>query len=191
MNKKANRGFSIVLLLLIGVTAALLYALRDGDEDPGSAETPPPPHGIGPASQPTAPARSALPAPARDTPSTTVRRAVEPSPADAGAAKREPLGVHSARSAVPVQIAEEKDPRRRAQLMRMHQLAVARSRASRLRRRRRLLRTTLHRARQDKNWSADRIHRTENDLRELQVGIEEAEERVHQAEERARPTGSP
>ena len=92
------------------------------------------------------------------------------------------MRVHMAPAAVPSSIEQEKDPARRAQLLKMHRLAVARSRASRLRRRLRQLETTLVRARQEKNWTTEQVNRTERDIGELREAVIEAEHRVQRAE---------
>jgi hypothetical protein len=77
--------------------------------------------------------------------------------------------------AVPTEVLEERDPARRAQLMNMHRLATARVRASRLRRRENLLRTSIERAKQDGSWSAEKLRRAEEDLKEVSGGVVEAE----------------
>jgi hypothetical protein len=66
--------------------------------------------------------------------------------------------------------------------MRMHELAVARSQASRLRRRLRMLQDTLTRARAEKNWTPEQITSTEKDVAELERGVGVAERRVKRAE---------
>ena len=184
MSKRANRWLGLTLLALIGLSAALLLSLRGSEED---VSAPPPRQDeIAPApSPPRAPtARVPTPTPRRPERVQSRVRAVE---VDAGPTRREPLGVHSAPAAVPVEISEEKDPEKKARLMRMHTLAVARSRASRLRRRRRQLETTLARGRREGNWTAEQVQRTQNELSELKRAIETAEGEVRQAEERVRP----
>lgn len=129
------------------------------------------------------PRRAPLPHPAAVDGGVTpkvVRRAV--TALDMGPATREPMRVHMAPAAVPSSIEQEKDPARRAQLLKMHRLAVARSRASRLRRRLRQLETTLVRARQEKNWTTEQVNRTERDIGELREAVIEAEHRVQRAE---------
>lgn len=184
MSKRANRWLGVSLLALIGLSAGLLLLLRDSD-DGGAAAPSPRQHEIAPVPAPRANGRSAERAPVvvRQERAAARVRAVEP---DAGPARREPLGVHTAPSAVPVEIAEERDPEKKARLMRMHTLAVARSRASRLRRRRRQLETTLGRGRTEGRWTEEQVRRTRNELSELKRAIETAEGEVEQAEERVK-----
>jgi hypothetical protein len=185
VSKRANRWLGVTLLALIGLSAALLLSLR-GSEEGAHAPSPrqdeiapasPPPRRTAARPPAVSPARQPGRAPARI-------RAVE---VDAGPTRREPLGVHSAPAAVPVEIADEKDPEKKARLMRMHTLAVARSRASRLRRRRRQLETTLARGRREGNWSQEQVQRTQDELSELKRAIDTAEDEVRQAEERVKP----
>ncbi len=59
--------------------------------------------------------------------------------------------------------------------MAMHRLATARVRASRLRRRENLLRTSIERAQRDGSWSAAKMRRAEQDLKEVRDGVVAAE----------------
>jgi hypothetical protein len=185
-------ALGVIVLLLI--TVVLLVRLRSSPEEPPTAppavtarpdsgRVPAPPAPPAPAPSPVAPRRepkvTPVPVPAKRLPP-------PPRPVRAPAAGvREPLGVHTAPAAVPSEIQQETDPVRRAQLQRMHDLAVARSRASRLRRRLRQLKNTLRLARQEGNWPADRIQRTEGDIEQLEAAIVEAERRVGDAEKAA------
>ena len=173
----------MVLVLLVGL---LLLSLRDG-EPPALVDRPPAlvaptstPAVRGAASGPRPRPARPRPAPPRTTPGPDSGPALTRVAPDAGPAPREPLGVHTAPAALPATILQEKDPVRREQLMRMHREAVALSRASRLRRRARMLQDTLTRARQEKNWSGAQIQRVERDLDQLRQAIVEAEQAVKQ-----------
>ena len=94
-------------------------------------------------------------------------------------------GTHMAPAVIPAEIVNETDPARKAQLMRMHELAVSRSRASRLRRRARLLRVTLATAKEQGSWNADKLQKVEQDLTELGSAIKLAEKNAKLAAQRA------
>lgn len=94
-------------------------------------------------------------------------------------------GTHMAPAVIPAEIVNETDPARKAQLMRMHELAVSRSRASRLRRRARMLRATLATAKEQGSWNADKRHKVEQDLTELGSAIKLAEKNAKLAAQRA------
>ncbi len=108
------------------------------------------------------------------------------SPVEAGAA----VGVRpgtaglvarvTAPAAIPPEIASERDPARRAELMKMHRLTTARVRASMLRRREGMLRASIERARKDGSWSPEKIQQAERDLHDISAGVVEAEENLEQ-----------
>lgn len=83
---------------------------------------------------------------------------------------------------IPSEIQKERDPARKAQLMKMHKLAMARVKVSQLRRRQRLLRSTLSRASQDGSLSPQRLKRAQQDLRDLDTGIVDAKRALEQAQ---------
>lgn len=186
--------------MLALLTVVLLVRLRSTPEEPPSApqavtelpdsdsQPPPPPRLPPPLREPKV---TRLPVPAKRLPAPPARDAAVPAreppgrPAAPAVIAREPLGVHTAPAAVPTEIQQETDPVRRAQLQRMHALAVSRSRASRFRRRLRQLNKALELARKEGNWSADRIQRTEQDIEQLKAAIVEAERRVGDAEKAA------
>jgi hypothetical protein len=195
--RKTHVTLGIGLVLLIGLAALLLILLQQRSQSPEEDQGP---SGSRPAAPPTSTRVTRRSSPARPAPGVaspapppaaepkvaqTVDagspRRVEPPPRT-GPSAREPLGVHTAPAAIPASIANETDPVKRAQLMQMHELAVARTRASRLRRRLRMLKATLARGRSSKNWSADEIRRTEKDIADLERGVTAAEQNVKRAE---------
>lgn len=93
-------------------------------------------------------------------------------------------GTHTAPAAIPAEIQQETDPARKAQLMRMHRLAIARVRASQLRRRSQLLTRSLALARKNNSWSAEKIREAEKDLNDLRRAIEIAEKNVEVTKQR-------
>ncbi len=88
---------------------------------------------------------------------------------------------------IPSEIQNERDPARKAQLMKMHRLAMARVKVSQLRRRQRLLRSTVSRAHQDGSLSPEKLKRAQQNLRDLDTGIVEARKALNQAQTAANP----
>jgi hypothetical protein len=80
--------------------------------------------------------------------------------------------------AIPSELQNETDPVRRAQLEKLHKLATARVRLSRLTRRERMLTESLARAKKDGSWSQQKILEAERDLVELAAGIKAAARRL-------------
>jgi hypothetical protein len=189
-------GLGIGIVVLVAMAALLLILLQSSQDTDRYHDPPTVTHRTAPPATPTRTptvVRSVAPPKPPATASPTARRVTALQATDAGLrrvappprpgpAPREPLGVHSAPAAIPVEIAHETDPVKKARLMRMHQLAVARSRASRFRRRLRMLQDTLARARQEKNWTAGQIASTEKDVAELKSAVTAAESRVKRAE---------
>jgi hypothetical protein len=66
----------------------------------------------------------------------------------------------------------------------MHRLAIARVRASQLRRRSQLLTRSLALARKNNSWSAEKIREAEKDLGDLRRAIEIAEKNVEVTKQR-------
>lgn len=93
-------------------------------------------------------------------------------------------GTHTAPAAIPAKIQQETDPVRKARLMRMHRLAIARVRASQLRRRSQLLTRSLALAKKNNSWSAEKIREAEKDLVDLSRAIEIAEKNVEVTKQR-------
>ncbi|MCC6746215.1 MAG: hypothetical protein IT371_01065 [Deltaproteobacteria bacterium] len=78
-------------------------------------------------------------------------------------------------AAVPSEIAQETDPAKRAQLLKMHERATAQIRLSVLRRRTRLLDETLARARASGQSSPEQLRRLEGELLQLKAATSDAE----------------
>lgn len=183
-----TRRFQINVLLFSGVvlvlmTVLILVVLYDNqDDDPlsgpdhASVVEPPEPAQAGT----TAPRRAsttAHPAQASKQPAATGRapRATK-APAAAGSStpsarpsRPDPHVAHTAAPAArPATITAEKDPVRRQELKRMHQLATSQVRVRLLGRRARMLRESLSRARRDGSWSAEKIRREEVSLKQIE-----------------------
>ncbi len=71
--------------------------------------------------------------------------------------------------------------------MKMHRLAMARVKVSQLKRRQRLLRSTVSRAHQDGSLSPEKLKRAKQNLRDLDTGIVEARKALEQAQTAANP----
>lgn len=78
----------------------------------------------------------------------------------------------------PKEIENEKDAVHQAQLKKMHKLATTRFRVSMLRHREQLLRTSLEKAKTDGSWTKEKLKQAEQDLKDLQVGINAAEKEL-------------
>lgn len=177
----------IAAALLLALTIILLVSLGSPPDAPVIA-----PHGqTGKVAQPTAAAEPTPPAAAEPGP----RKAPAPPtrasgpPAETAGATLTPAPPRHVRApappAVPAEIRDEKDPQRKAQLLRMHRVAMARVRVSSLRRRARLLERTLATAREE--GSADRIQQLENEMAQLLASVREAERELERAD---RETGT-
>jgi hypothetical protein len=210
MSKKATTMLVVAGVALILMTIALLWSLGPEEEEGAprrggveAARTAPAGRGAVVPSRrraPPAPVRASVD---RQPPSVTPAPApapapvVAPAPTPAPAAAPDPPsssdrlvqvpvpGTHMAPPVIPAEIKNETDPVRRAQLERMHDLAVARSRASRLRRRARMLRGTIAQARETGSWTTDKIDRAAKDLEALNSAIGLAEKNVELATKRA------
>jgi hypothetical protein len=89
--------------------------------------------------------------------------------------------VHAeAPSVLPSEIQQETDPRRKAELMNKHRLAMARVKLSRLRHRETLLRSSLAQAKKDGSWTPEKIQQAETQLEEVTQGAVRAEENLEQ-----------
>ncbi len=81
---------------------------------------------------------------------------------------------------IPVEIQQETDPVRKAELMKMHRLTTARVRLATLRRRRDLLQRSLAQGRQQGSWSAAKMAEAERQLAELESAVGKAQESLEQ-----------
>lgn len=153
-----------VLILLIVIT--LLSLRRPIDEQIEREATAAP----APAPAPGAGSWKVEPAPPRSVPAPKV--ATPPPPRPEGPVRVE------APPAIPSELQNETDPVRRAQLEKLHKLATARVRLSRLTRRERMLTESLARAKKDGSWSQQKILEAERDLVELAAGIKAAARRL-------------
>jgi hypothetical protein len=99
-----------------------------------------------------------------------------PAPAPEAEDKAPPRVVRiTAPPAVPDEIANEKDPIRKAELQRMHKLTIARTRAGLLNRRVEMLRRTLDEGRDRGDWPESKIRDVEAQLEEVQQEVNKAE----------------
>jgi hypothetical protein len=98
-----------------------------------------------------------------------------------GSASPPPSVAHaSAPPAIPTEIQNERDPKRKAELLKMHKLATARVRVSMLRHRANLLRIAIEKGRRDGSWSAEKVREAEASLRQLTTGIAGAQQDLDQ-----------
>jgi hypothetical protein len=81
---------------------------------------------------------------------------------------------------IPPEVANERDPAKKAELLRMHRLTTARVRASMLRRRQDLLTRSIEDARKGGSWSAGKLRDAEKQLTEISNAVVKAEERLEQ-----------
>jgi hypothetical protein len=82
--------------------------------------------------------------------------------------------------AIPPEIANERDPARKAELLKMHRLTTARVRASMLRRRQDMLQKSIDDARKQGTWSQGKLRDAEKQLAEISGAVVKAEERLEQ-----------
>ena len=179
------------LLILAGsallvMTVLLLASLRseparqdsDSTARPALASRPP-----APAPEPQAPQRALAPAPRPQAlpihPPLPRREGRDrkgfDSPDREAVGDRPIVRRFTAPAALPEEIAREKNPAKRAELTRMHTLAVARMRVNQIQRRAMLLEQTIQRAKQDRTWSSQKILENEQDLAQLRDAVRKAE----------------
>jgi hypothetical protein len=119
------------------------------------------------------PPRTVFPAPPRPTPTPTVKPTPPSPPPEVKVSARV-----EAPAAIPSELANETDPVKRAHLEKLHKLATARVRLSRLKRRERMLGESIARARKDGSWSAGKLAEAERDLSEIGGAIQAAARRL-------------
>jgi hypothetical protein len=78
----------------------------------------------------------------------------------------------------PAELEKEQDPKKRAELKKMHELATARIRVNQFQRRSTLLEQTLDRAKREKTWSQTQIQEVEQELEALRTSTRDAEKTV-------------
>ena len=89
-----------------------------------------------------------------------------------------PSGRLEAPPVTPLQIERERDPVKKAWLIKIHRLSTARVRLSMVRRRQGLLDSSIGDAKRQGTWSAVKIQRAENQLSEVKGAVTKAEERL-------------
>jgi hypothetical protein len=99
-------------------------------------------------------------------------------PLEAGAAPKYPVVQRIAPAWPPAGIDKETDPKKRAELMKMHELATSRVRANQLQRRAQALEQALERAKRDRTWTEKQIQERQQDLKEVREAVQEAEGKV-------------
>ena len=196
-----RRDSSKVLLIVAGaglvlLTVALLFALRDANAPAPPPAASPEPVRVRPSTpapipaaveRPDEPPKSAA-QPAAPAPPPTRRLAV-PTPGPTPT-RESPLSERHTRAmapaAVPAEIEQETDPRRKMQLVKMHQLATERVRVGMLQRRIRLLNDTIRDTTDESTKSAHK-----RDLEELRKAMSESEERLKELMLKVATGGTP
>lgn len=166
-------GFLVIGLALL---AGLLYQLLVAPPPTPAAEEAPPPA--------TSPARPSDPASATPAAAGTARGSLGPmgdAGPDAPAARTSVPAARRVQSAapaaIPSSITQEKDPVKRAKLMKMHRLATARVRVALLDRRRQMLRRALERAKADPTATSTSPREMQRQLARLEQALAAARKR--------------
>ena len=164
----------VVLLLALAVVLLILLRRPARDATAGAGSS---------AERPAAAAPSASSATSRTPPPLPRPSGAASAPVPSsgtGSASAPPVAHVSAPPAIPGEIQNERDPKRKAELLKMHKLATARVRVSMLRHRATLLRIAIEKGKRDGSWSAEKVREAEASLRQITAGISSAEQELDQ-----------